>query len=391
MTTFQELFSHLQKEICTLSAQGLHRELAGEDPPLLLDVREREEYEGGMIPAAQWIPRGLLEPRIEERCPDRGRRIVTYCASGVRSALAARSLKELGYGQVRSLEGGFAAWQARGFAVERPFVLSAEQRRRYSRHLLLPEIGEAGQAKLLQARVLCLGAGGLGSPSALYLAAAGVGKIGIVDDDVVDESNLQRQILHNVERIGQPKVESARHSLQALNPDVEVIPYHLRLGADNILDILSGYDLVIDGADNLPTRYLLNDAALKTGVKVIHASIYRFEGQVTTFLPDRGPCYRCLYPKAPSAEAVPSCQETGVLGVLPGMVGSMQANEAIKEIVGVGTSLCGRLLIFDALGTNQRMLKIKKDPNCPACSQDRADIEVVDPAVGCAVPGADPV
>jgi molybdopterin/thiamine biosynthesis adenylyltransferase len=266
-------------------------------------------------------------------------------------------------------------------------VLTPEQLKRYSRHIMLPEVGEVGQGKLLDAKVLCLGAGGLGSPSALYLAAAGVGTIGIVDDDVVDESNLQRQVLHNIERLGMPKVESARKTLQALNPDVDVIAHQYRLTSENVLEVIDKYDLVVDGADNFPTRYLLNDAALKLGKPVVHASIFRFEGQVTTFLPDEGPCYRCLYPDPPPPGMAPSCQEAGVLGVLPGMVGTLQANEALKLILGTGTTLSGRLLVIDALGTKFRTLKLRKDPECRVCSKQPKDIELIDYEHFCSLAG----
>jgi molybdopterin/thiamine biosynthesis adenylyltransferase/rhodanese-related sulfurtransferase len=388
MATFNQVISQVKSEIRELSVEELRAKSgASSGDPVIIDVRERDEYEQGFIPRAEWIPRGFLELKVEELVPERSREVILYCAGGVRSALAARSMQELGYERVYSVIGGFRAWKNAGYAFERPRVLSAEQIKRYSRHIMLPEVGELGQGKLLDAKVLCLGAGGLGSPSALYLAAAGVGTIGIVDDDIVDESNLQRQVLHNIDRVGKPKVESAKMTLQALNPDVNVVTYQCRLDSSNILEILKDYDLVVDGADNFPTRYLLNDAALKLGKKVVHASIFRFEGQVTTFLPDQGPCYRCLYPEPPPAGMAPSCQEAGVLGVLPGMVGTLQANEALKEILGIGTSLSGRLLVLDALGTQVRTLKLRKDPKCPVCSKEPKDIELIDYEAFCAIGG----
>lgn len=393
MATFNQVLSEVKADVHEVSVEETKARVLdtrAADSPVLVDVRERDEYEQGFIPHAEWIPRGFLEMKIEDLVPDRSHEVIVYCAGGVRSALAARSLAELGYERVSSMAGGFRSWKNAGYAFERPRVLTAEQIKRYSRHIMLPEVGEAGQGKLLDAKVLCLGAGGLGSPSALYLAAAGVGTIGIVDDDVVDESNLQRQVLHNVDRLGMPKVESARKTLQALNPDVKVIPIEDRLDSSNVMEVLANYDLVVDGADNFPTRYLLNDAALKLGKPVVHASIFRFEGQVTTFLadegPDAGPCYRCLYPDPPPPGMAPSCQEAGVLGVLPGMIGTLQANEALKIILGVGKTLSGRLLVLDALGTKFRTMKLRRDPECRVCSKPRADIELIDYEHFCAAP-----
>ncbi len=337
--------------------------------PILIDVREKDEWVEGSIPGARWIPRGFLELRIEDQVPERSSEIVLYCAGGTRSALAAQSLAELGYTNVKSLAGGFSAWKRAGLHFDRPFVMTQEQSLRYARHTMLPEMGEAGQIKLLSSKVLLLGAGGLGSPVGLYLAAAGVGTIGFVDDDVVDASNLQRQILHATDRVGLPKVESARIAIAKLNPDVKVNAHQTRLSSENVLDIIKDYDLIVDGADNFPTRYLLNDAALKLGKPVVHASIYRFEGQVTTFLPYDGPCYRCLYPSPPPADMAPSCQEAGVLGVLCGVIGSLQANEAIKVLLGIGKPLNGRLLMFDALGTKFREMKLRRDTTCPTCGE----------------------
>jgi molybdopterin/thiamine biosynthesis adenylyltransferase/rhodanese-related sulfurtransferase len=385
MPSFQDLLQTVKTRIREISVEDTRARLSGPGAPVVIDVRERDEYEQGFIGSAQWIPRGFLELKVEDAVPERDREIILYCAGGTRSALAASALADLGYTRVSSMAGGFRAWKNAGYAFDRPRSLSAEQVKRYSRHIMLPEVGEAGQAKLLDAKVLFLGAGGLGSPSSLYLAAAGVGTIGIVDDDVVDESNLQRQILHNVERLGMPKVESARKTLQLLNPDVNVIAHQERLSSENIMQILAGYDLVVDGADNFPTRYLLNDAALKLRKPVIHASIFRFEGQVTTFLPDSGPCYRCLYPDPPPPGMAPSCQEAGVLGVLPGLIGTMQANEAIKVILGAGESLSGRLLVFDALATKFRTLKLRKDPHCRVCSKPPESIELIDYEAFCSV------
>jgi len=387
MASFSEILTQVKATIDEVSVEETKSRADRSDAPVLVDIRERDEYEQGFIPAAHWIPRGFLELKIEDLVPERDREVILYCAGGTRSALAARALGELGYDNVSSMAGGFGAWKNAGYPFDRPRTLSPEQLKRYSRHIMLPEVGEVGQGKLLDAKVLFLGAGGLGSPSALYLAAAGVGTIGIVDDDIVDESNLQRQVLHNIERLGMPKVESARRTLQALNPDVEVIAHQERLTSENILEILANYDLVVDGADNFPTRYLLNDAALKLGKPVVHASIFRFEGQLTTFLPDDGPCYRCLYPDPPPPGMAPSCQEAGVLGVLPGIVGCLQANEALKLILGAGTGLSGRLLVFDALGTKFRTLKLRKDPECRVCSKDPAQIELIDYEQFCSLGG----
>ncbi len=381
MPSFQDLLHAVKTRIREISVEDTRARMqAGAGAPALIDVRERDEYEQGFLPHAQWIPRGFLELKVEDAVPERDREIILYCAGGTRSALAASALHG-----VSSMAGGFRAWKNAGYTFDRPRTLSAEQIKRYSRHIMLPEVGEVGQGKLLDAKVLFLGAGGLGSPSALYLAAAGVGTIGIVDDDVVDESNLQRQILHNVERLGMPKVESARKTLQLLNPDVKVIAHQTRLSSENVLEIIGGYDLIVDGADNFPTRYLLNDAALKLRKPVIHASIFRFEGQLTTFLPDSGPCYRCLYPDPPPPGMAPSCQEAGVLGVLPGLVGTLQANEAIKVILGIGETMSGRLLVFDALATKFRTLKLRKDPGCRVCSKPPEQIELIDYEAFCSI------
>ncbi len=337
----------------------------------IVDVRETEEFAAGHLPGARHVPRSYLESRIEGIVPDRGQRVVLYCASGIRSALAAHTLaNDLGYEHVESMTGGITLWKDRGYEVEIPKALSAEQRDRYSRHILIPEIGDSGQRKLLEARVLLLGAGGLGSPTALYLAAAGVGTIGLVDNDVVDLSNLQRQVIHNTERIGVPKVDSAEATIKALNPDVEVVKYETRLDASNIMEIISGWDIIVDGVDNFPTRYLLNDASVRLQIPVVSASILGFDGQLSVFKPYDGPCYRCLFPVPPPAELAPSCGANGVLGVLPGTMGLLQATEVIKLIVGAGDPAIGRLLLYDALAATLTEVKVRRDPECAVCSRD---------------------
>jgi molybdopterin/thiamine biosynthesis adenylyltransferase/rhodanese-related sulfurtransferase len=345
---------------------------------IFLDVREPEEYDQGAVPGAVHLPRGNLEFQVEGKLLDKDAPVVVYCAGGVRSAFAAQTLGELGYTNVASLIGGFNRWKDEGRPWSAPQTLNADQRNRYQRHLLLPEVGEVGQQKLLDAKVLLLGAGGLGSPAALYLAAAGVGTLGIIDMDVVDASNLQRQILHNMDRIGERKVDSAKKTLTAINPDVNVSTYDVRLGADNVLDIIDGYDVIVDGTDNFPTRYLVNDASLLKRIPVVHGSIFRFEGQVTVFDPYNGPCYRCLIPEPPPAELAPSCAEAGVLGVLPGIIGSIQALEAIKLLLDLGDPLVGRLLAFDALEETFRTFKVRRDPHCPACGPDARPIVIAE-------------
>ncbi len=381
MPTFQNYLKGIKSEIEEIDASGVkqHKDQGGSGEALI-DVREQDEYVQGYIPGATWIPRGYLELRIEEAVPDRDQPVILYCAGGTRSALAARSLRELGYTRVKSMAGGFTSWKRNGYPFDIPVVMTKEQELRYSRHTMLPEVGVKGQIKLLESRVLCLGAGGLGSPSTLYLAAAGVGTIGIIDDDVVDASNLQRQILHSTERVGMAKVDSAEKTIVGLNPDVKVKKYRERLTSDNVLQILQDYDVIVDGADNFQTRYLLNDAALKLGKHVVHSSIYRFEGQMTVFSAQGGPCYRCLYPEPPPPDEAPSCQEAGVLGVLPGIMGVLQASETIKLLLGIGTTLAGRLLVFDALKTKFRELKLRHDPKCPTCGEgvDRSKIELID-------------
>jgi molybdopterin/thiamine biosynthesis adenylyltransferase len=348
------------------------------DQALFVDVREADEYAQGALPGALHLPRGLLELQVEGRVPDKDRKIIVYCAGGTRSALAAQALGQLGYSDVASMAGGFNKWKDEGRDWAAPRTLDAAQRNRYQRHLLLPEIGEEGQQHLLGSKVLLLGAGGLGSPAALYLAAAGVGTIGIVDMDVVDSSNLQRQILHNLDRIGERKVDSAKKTLTAMNPDVDVVTYDVRLGAGNVLEIIDSYDVIVDGTDNFPTRYLVNDAALVKRIPVVHGSIFRFEGQATVFYPYKGPCYRCLVPEPPPAELAPSCAEAGVLGVLPGIIGSIQAVEAIKLLLELGEPLVGRLLAYDALEQTFRTFKIRRDPACPACGEHAGEIVIAE-------------
>jgi molybdopterin/thiamine biosynthesis adenylyltransferase/rhodanese-related sulfurtransferase len=374
--TFRDLLSQTKQQIREVdTAEAAASRDAG---AVVLDVREPEEYQQGAIPGAIHIARGNLESNIENRIPDKQVPVLIHCASGVRSVFAAKTMQELGYTDVVSVKGGFNRWKDEGRDWKVPVTLAPEQRNRYSRHILLPEVGEAGQLKLLDSRVLLLGAGGLGSPAALYLAAAGVGTLGVVDMDVVDESNLQRQILHNVERLGERKVDSAKKTLTALNPDVNVVTHDVRLGADNIVEIISDYDVVVDGTDNFPVRYLLNDAALKVGVPVVHGSIFRFEGQATVFKPFDGPCYRCLIPEPPPADMAPSCAEAGVLGVLPGIVGSIQALEAIKLLLDLGDPLVGRLLAYDSLEQSFRTFKVNRDPKCPACSLDPDQIVIAE-------------
>ena len=375
MATPRELLNAAKAEIREIDAADVASRL---DHFRLLDVREPDEYEQGAVPGAVHVPRGQLEFSIEGRLTDKNAPIAVYCAGGVRSAFAARTLQELGYTDVVSVIGGFNKWKDDGLPWTTPRTLSADQRNRYQRHLLLPEVGEAGQQKLLDAKVLMLGAGGLGSPAALYLAAAGVGTIGIIDMDVVDASNLQRQILHNLDRIGDRKVDSAKKTLTAMNPDLKVVTYDTRLGADNVLSIIDGYDIIVDGTDNFPTRYLVNDAALLKNIPVVHGSIFRFEGQVTVFHPYVGPCYRCMIPEPPPAELAPSCAEAGVLGVLPGIVGSIQALETIKVLLELGDPLVGRLLSFDALDESFRTFKVRRNPACPACGENAGEIVIAE-------------
>jgi sulfur-carrier protein adenylyltransferase/sulfurtransferase len=375
MTSYRDLLAQTKTEISEVDATAAEA-LEG---AAWVDVREADEWQEGHLPGAVHVPRGFLESRIENVVADRAKPVVLYCASGGRSAFAAKSLAELGYTNVHSLAGGFTDWKRNGKEIVMPRFLSPEKRTRYSRHILIPEIGEEGQLKLLDSRILLIGAGGLGSPASLYLAAAGIGTLGIIDADIVDETNLQRQIAHSLETLGTPKVDSAKRTINALNPDVEVVTYRERLTSENIDRILDdGWDLIVDGADNFPTRYLVNDASVWRGIPVVHGSIYRFEGQVTVFKPQDGPCYRCLFPEPPPPELAPSCSEGGVLGVLPGIIGSLQTNEAIKLAAGIGDPLVGRLLLFDALSTEFSEVRIRRNPDCPVCGDHPTVTEYID-------------
>ncbi|HET9163564.1 MAG TPA: molybdopterin-synthase adenylyltransferase MoeB [Solirubrobacterales bacterium] len=349
------------------------QELEGGDV-VLVDTREPHEYQEAHLENGKLVPPGLLADEIAAAAPDKSARTILYCRSGNRSYKAAGQLQALGYGDVASMAGGILAWQEQGLPVVSASGMTAEQRDRYSRHTLLPEVGVDGQLKMLDAKVLLLGAGGLGAPTALYLAAAGIGTLGLVDDDVVDASNLQRQVIHNTERIGTPKTESARLTIEALNPDVNVVEHNFRLDAGNILELLSDYDVIVDGADNFPTRYLLNDASVRLRKPVVSASILSFDGQISTFVPFEGPCYRCLYPTPPPPELAPSCSANGVLGVMAGTMGLLQANEVLKLVLGIGEPLIGRLLLFEALSTRFTELKVRRDPECPICGPDAPEV-----------------
>jgi molybdopterin/thiamine biosynthesis adenylyltransferase/rhodanese-related sulfurtransferase len=387
MASYREHLARTKAEIEEIDSPTLAAALESDSPPLLVDVREQDEWDEGHIPHAVHIPRGFLESRIERIAPDRGASIVVTCASGSRSAFGAKTLAELGYEHVSSHEPGYTGWKRDGFATEVSRGLEPEQRRRYSRHLLIPEVGEEGQLKLLDSRVLLIGAGGLGSPASLYLAAAGVGTLGIVDADVVDETNLQRQIVHSTARLGEPKVRSAAETIEALNPDVNVVQFEERLTSENADRIIgAGWDVIVDGADNFPTRYLVNDASVWHDIPVVHGSIYRFEGQVTVFKPNEGPCYRCLFPQPPPPELAPSCAEGGVLGVLPGVIGSLQASETLKLALGIGNPLIGRLLLFDALTATFDEVALRRDPACPVCGDSPTITEYIDYVEFCAGP-----
>ena len=377
MATFRDLLANAKSQIVEIDTAAAEARIQAGNV-FVLDVREPDEYDEGALENAVHIPRGHLEAQIEGRALDHDQTIVVYCAGGVRSAFAARTLQELGYSDVLSMAGGFGKWKDEGRAWRQPVTLTADQRNRYKRHLLLPEVGIEGQAKLLGAKVLMLGAGGLGSPAALYLAAAGIGTLGIVDMDDVDASNLQRQILHNMDRIGQRKVDSARQTIEKLNPDVTVKTYDMRLSAENIMEIMSEYDIVVDGADNFPSRYLLNDASVKLGIPVVHGSIFRFEGMVSVFHPLRGPTYRDMVPEPPPAEFAPSCAEAGVLGVLPGIIGSIQALETIKVLLDLGESLIGRILTIDTTEMSFHVFKLRADPQNQVVWENRDRIEVRD-------------
>jgi len=381
MTTFRDLLAAAKAQIVEIDTAEAAACIA-QPGTVVLDVREPDEYEQGALPDVVHIPRGHLEAQIESRIPDKSVPVVVYCAGGVRSAFATQTLRQLGYERPVSMAGGFGKWKDEGRAWARPALLTPDQRERYQRHLLLPEVGTAGQARLLASKVLLLGAGGLGSPAALYLAAAGVGTLGIVDMDVVDASNLQRQILHNLDRVGERKVDSAKKTLTMLNPDVDVVTYDVRLSAENVMEVIAGYDVIVDGADNFPSRYLLNDASVKLGIPVVHGSIFRFEGMVSVFHPLEGPTYRDMVPEPPPAELAPSCAEAGVLGVLPGIVGSIQALEALKLLLGLGDPLVGRILAIDTTDMSFRTFSLRPDPanEVTWANRDRIQIRELDGA-----------
>ena len=376
--TYQELMAEARDSVPEVTIDEVQAQMENGARPTLLDVREREEYREGHLEGSVPLPRGFLEMRIEEAVPDKSTPIVAYCAGGVRSLIAARTLKEMGYEKVTSMSGGYTAWKNAGYKWVADRQFTPEQITRYARHFTLPEVGEAGQAKLLDAKVLCVGAGGLGSPVALYLAAAGVGTIGIADHDTVDMSNLQRQILHTNDRVGMPKVESAQLTLNALNPDVKVVQFKERLSSENVMRIIDDFDIVVNGCDNFPTRYLINDACVMAKKMLVDGSIFQFEGQVTVVDPTEGPCYRCLFPEPPPPGMAPSCAEAGVLGVLPGIVGCMQALEVIKIILGAGKPLVGRMMHFDTLSSEIRVLKLRKDPNCLVCGANPKIKKLID-------------
>ena len=386
-TTYADLLADVRKSTREVSLDALKKRLDAKEQLVLLDVREKEEFRAGYIPGAISIPRGFLEMQVEGKLSDKDATIVAYCAGGTRSALAAKTLTELGYTHVETANPGFTRWKDLGYPVDLPAQLTDAQRDRYSRHILLPEVGETGQAKLLRSRVLLLGAGGLGSPAALYLAAAGVGTLGLVDLDTVDASNLQRQILHATSRLGMPKVESAAKAIADLNPDVKAIGHRERLTSENVERLFADYELVVDGTDNFATRYLVNDASVFMGKPVVHGSVFRFDGQATTFVSDKaaaklgiaaGPCYRCLYPEPPPAHLAPSCQEAGVLGILPGIIGVVQATEAIKVLLGRGSPLVGRLLTYDSLAMKFRELRLRRDVDCPVCGKNPTITRYID-------------
>jgi sulfur-carrier protein adenylyltransferase/sulfurtransferase len=377
--TYSDLLQEVKGAIKQVSLDEMKRRLDAKENFTFVDVREKDETKNGFIPGAVLLPRGFLEMQAESKLPDKNAKLIVYCAGGTRSAFAAKVLQEMGYSHVESANPGFVRWKDMAYPMDVPAQLTPAQLERYSRHLMLPEVGDKGQEKLLKSRVLLLGAGGLGSPAALYLAAAGVGTLGLVDADVVDSSNLQRQVLHGTDRIGQPKVDSAEKTLTNLNPDVKVVKFQERMNSSNIDRILDhGWDVIVDGVDNFPTRYLLNDATVWKKIPVVHGSIFRFDGQVTTFFAEKGPCYRCLYPEPPPAHLAPSCAEAGVLGVLPGIIGLVQATEAIKLILGQGDPLIGRLLTYDSLKMAFRTLKLRKDKTCPVCGEQPTIKEYID-------------
>src|SRR5579883_2254312 len=383
----REIMRRARQQVPEWSPGQVREKLADDGQDIVLvDVREKLEWNEGHIPGALHVPRGFLELQIEEAVPDKSKTVVLYCAGGVRSLIAGSTLQQMGYDNVISMSGGFGQWKNNGYGFVQPRVMTDAQARRYSRHLLIPEVGEQGQFKLLDSRVLLIGAGGLGSPAAYYLAAAGVGTLGLIDSDVVDESNLQRQILHNTSRLGKPKVESARETILGLNPDITVNAINDRLTKENVLDLIREYDVILDGTDNFPTRYLLNDASIIANKPVVHGSVFRFEGQVTVFKPFDGPCYRCLYPEPPPAALAPSCAEAGVLGVLPGIIGMLQATETIKLLLGIGEPLVGRLMTYDALAGEFNELRLYRDPHCPACGENAHPENLPTYAEVCAIP-----
>ena len=390
--TYKQIMEEARRDVPEVSVEDVRQRLTRDGKATVLDVREKEEYREGHLQGAVSLPRGFLEMRVEETVPDKQTPIIAYCAGGTRSLIAARTLKEMGYTNVVSMSGGYTAWKNAGLPFVQDHQFTPEQLTRYSRHFTLPEVGEAGQAKLLAAKVLLLGAGGLGSPTALYLAAAGVGTLGIVDHDIVDLSNLQRQILHNNDRLGMPKVESARMTIEALNPDVRVVPHQERLSSDNVMEIFKQYDIIVDGCDNFPTRYLVNDACVMLGKPNVHGSIFQFEGMASVFAPGRGPCYRCLFPEPPPPGAAPSCAEAGVLGVLPGLIGCVQALETIKLILGAGRPLIGRMVHFDTLSMEVRVNRLQRDPSCPMCGDHPTITKLIDYEEFCGLrnPGASP-
>jgi molybdopterin/thiamine biosynthesis adenylyltransferase/rhodanese-related sulfurtransferase len=389
----REILRRARQQVPEWTPSQVHEKFArqqdsgpGDQEFVLVDVREKYEWNDGHVPGAIHVPKGFLELQIEEAVPDKSQKVVLYCAGGVRSLIAGNTLRQMGYEDVVSMSGGFGQWKGNGYEFEVPRVMSDIQAKRYSRHVLIPEVGEAGQFKLLDSRVLLIGAGGLGAPAALYLAAAGVGTLGIIDADVVEESNLQRQVIHNTQRIGQYKAESARETIESLNPDVKVVTYIERLDETNVARIIADYDVIVDGTDNFPTRYLLNDAAVLANKPVVHGSVFRFEGQVTVFKPYEGPCYRCLYREPPPPALAPSCAEAGVLGVLPGIIGLLQSTETIKLLLGIGDPLVGRLLTYDALSGEFNELRLFRDPECPACGEHAHPEDLPTYAEVCAIP-----
>ena len=387
--SYTDLLREARSEIPEVSPSEVEQIRQTTPATTIVDVREASEWEQGHLPGASHISKSYLEQQIEGLVPDRDKPVVLYCAGGVRSLFAGKTLREMGYTNVSSMSGGFQAWKTGGLPWKMPATLRPDQKQRYSRHLLIPEVGIDGQAKLLDSKVLLIGAGGLGSPAALYLAAAGVGTIGIVDFDVVDASNLQRQVLHSTDRIGEKKVDSARKTLTGLNPDVNVVAHEEMLVADNVERLITGYDVILDGTDTFETRYILNDAAVAANIPVVHASVFRFEGQLTVFQPYEGPCYRCLYPTPPPPELAPGCSVAGVLGVVPGIMGMLQANEVLKLLLGIGDTLAGRLLLFDALDTSFTELRLKRDPDCPSCSDAAVEARKTGRPLVTAAVGAD--